>query len=324
MRFKVIINACSPVFLRRVEEVCAFIDAHKTLFRVNHYTDAEALVFYSQEDVEEQLAEKLPFRKIKLIKLKHYQPEPILYALEELEGQNPADLYIFTGDLAGNELAVRFASRMKSSSLVAVEKLDRQQGNMIGSKKVYSGNLLGSFHFIKKPYCLSLARGMNRIETSLPRQKKNINYFDYSTYNDERVPVQCREISKTEEQCFDKAQFVIAVGRGAGNREAVAHLERISRQLGAELGVSRPVVMNAWAPLNRLIGASGNVIAPDICLALAVSGSPPFYYGIENSKLIIAVNTDKEAPLVKAADLVIIDDYKVIIEELCKLIVKSN
>jgi len=320
----VIINACSPTFLRRVEEVCAFIDAHKTLIRANRYTDAEALVFYSQEVVENQLAENLPFRKIKLIKLKRYQPESILDVLEELESQNPADLYIFTGDLAGSELAVRFASRMKSSSLVAVEKLDRQQGNMIGRKKVYSGNLIGSFHLIKKPYCLSLARGMNRIETSLPSQKKNINYFDYSTYTDEQIPINYKEMSKTEEQCFDKAQFVIVVGRGAGNREAVAHLERIAQQLGAELGVSRPVAMNAWAPLNRLIGASGNVIAPDICLALAVSGSPPFYYGIEKSNLIIAVNTDKEAPLVKAADLVIIEDYKVIIEELCKLIIKSN
>ena len=321
MNCKVIINACSPAFLSRAEETASFLQTHRSIIDSNAETE-EAVVFYADGNNKEKITSDLPFQVICLVKIKHYQPELILDILTEFEKNNPADIYLFSGDFSGNELAVRFARRFKGSSLVAVENIAVNEGELSGIKKVYSGNLRGSFLFKKKPYCFSLAKGMNKLNLVIPENQKTISSYDYSAKPHdsslidylETPPCQGKEVS------LEKAKFMIAVGRGAGSSEEISRLKNLARDLGAELGVSRPVVMNAWVSMDRLIGASGSVASPEICLALAVSGSPPFYYGIEKSKKIIAVNHDGAAPIMKAADIVIIEDYKRVIDALYKLI----
>lgn len=325
MEYKIIINACSPSFMSRVEEAASFIKAHRSVLNNKPGTD-EAIIFYNDDTVKELVASGLPFQVISLVKVKHYQPELILKILKELEGNRPAEAYLFPGDFAGNELAVRFARRLNGSSMVTVEKIVVKTGRLFGLKKVYSGNLRGSFLLRKKPYCLSLARGMKKVEFAKSEGPQKTVMHDYSSLPDDLHLAEYLEtpVPEINEKSFEKADFIIAVGRGAGSGKEISRLTNIARELGAELGVSRPVVMNAWAPLDRLIGASGAVVSPNICLALAVSGSPPFYYGIEGSKKIIAVNHDEHAPVTKAADLVIIEDYKKVIEALVKLIRREN
>ncbi len=321
MKSKVMINACSPAFLSRAEEAASFLQTHRSTIDSSTET-GEAVVFYTDENIKNKITSSLPFRVIRLVKIKHYQPELVLDILTEFEKNSPADIYIFPGDLSGNELAVRFAWRLKGSSLVAVEKIEANEGKLSGTKKVYSGNLRGSFLFQRKPYCFSLAKGMNRLDLALPEDQKTISSHEYSAKPcDSPITEYLVTPSSPESEArLEKANFVIAAGRGSGSGEEISRLKDIARELGAELGVSRPVVMNAWAPIDRLIGASGSVVSPDICLALAVSGSPPFYYGIEKSKKIIAVNNDDDVPIIKAADLAIVDDYKKVIDALLKVV----
>lgn len=321
MKCKAVINACTPAFPDRVAEIAAFLETHQQIIGQDP-ENTEALIFYPAEMSPEKVLEELPFQNTHLLRIKHYQPEVILVALEELEKGNPADLYLFTGDLTGSELSVRFARRMNGSSLVAVEKLARHDEGLVGIKKVYSGNLEGSFLFGRKPYCIALARGLDKSLTKRPKIADSITSQDYSNIAGNPNLISYHETLFESEQTLERAPFIIAVGRGAGSQAELKRLEDIALKIGAELGVSRPVVMNAWAPLNRLIGASGKVVAPEVCLVMAVSGSQPFYYGIEKSKVIIAVNIDKQAPIMKAADVVIVDDYRKIIDALAELIVK--
>ncbi len=323
MRCKVIINACSSSYPGRAEEAAAFIAAHSSIIGTEHAESTEAVIFYSDEDTSEDLRNNTLFQHIKLIKIIHYQPGLVLKILEAIESRYPADIYIFSGDFSGNELAVRFARRLEGSSLAAVERVTVKQNQLIGIKKVYSGNLRGSFHFKKKPYCLSLARGMNRVEPNSPQDRKEITSLDYSAKRADHHIINYSETPKQEDQRLEKARLVFAVGRGCGSKDEIMRLENIAKTLHAELGVSRPVYMNAWAPLDRLLGASGTVASPDICIALAVSGSPPFYYGIEKSKIIIAINTDPDAPIVKAADLAVIEDYRKVIGLIIELVRKE-
>ena len=323
MKIKAIINACSPACKARAEEITCFIQANRSVIGKT-YEAGEAVVFYADEHTAADLKSCLPFKTIRMVKVKHYQPELILNILETSEGGSPADIYLFPGDWAGNELAARFAWRLKGSSLVAVEEITIEDDKLIGIKKVYSGNLRGSFLFRKKPYCFSLARGLKRLGTDIDTEEKTFTFHDYSSAALVAHLNNYLESPKEYENQIEKASFIIAAGRGTGSSREISRLQNIARELGAELGVSRPVVMNAWAPLDSLIGASGAVISPEICLALAVSGSPPFYYGIEKSKKIIAVNRDEYAPIFKAADIVIIDDYKKVIDTLFKLVTNEK
>ena len=120
------------------------------------------------------------------------------------------------------------------------------------------------------------------------------------------------------------ADMVLVAGQGVKSRENIEILERIAHNLGAGLGASRPVVMAAWVDMNRLVGASGSVISPKVCLALGVSGAGMFNAGIERAEFIAAVNTDKDAPIFKIADVGIVDDCMAVLEELEKLILSSR
>jgi len=80
------------------------------------------------------------------------------------------------------------------------------------------------------------------------------------------------------------------------------------------------VVMNAWIDMNRLIGASGLIISPKICLAVGVSGTGVFSAGIKNSGFIVAINIDGKAPIFQIADVGIVGDLKTVLLELEKVI----
>jgi electron transfer flavoprotein alpha subunit len=94
--------------------------------------------------------------------------------------------------------------------------------------------------------------------------------------------------------------------------------------MGAAFGVSRPVAMNAWAPLDRLVGVSGMRAAPGLCIVVGASGAPAFYWGIEKAAFIAAIDTDEHAPIVRNADVAILDDGVAVIEELAQIIAAAR
>jgi electron transfer flavoprotein alpha subunit len=90
--------------------------------------------------------------------------------------------------------------------------------------------------------------------------------------------------------------------------------------MGAEFGASRPVVMNAWAPRERLIGVSGTRTAPLLCIVVGASGAPALHWGIEKAAFIVAINPDQAAPIVAGSDAAVLDDGVAVVEELAEII----
>ena len=90
--------------------------------------------------------------------------------------------------------------------------------------------------------------------------------------------------------------------------------------MGADFGVSRPVAMNAWAPMDRLMGVSGTRAAPALCIVAGASGAPALYWGIEKAGLIVAVNPDERAPIVANSDAALLDDAVAVLEELAEIV----
>ncbi len=319
MRYKVVLNGCSPGFSSQCRAVNAFLADTAALD-----TEAQTIVFYNNPALMQPLIKETPTTLLHLVKIAEYEAETVLLLLAELESSNPAELYLFPGDYAGSELAVRFAGRLGGSSLVGVENLRLESDHIICAKPVYNGHLQGTFKLRKRPFCLSLARSISGRGNNQASEKRNVNKSDCT---DEPLPAHLMErLVETAESLgeLEEARFVVAGGRGINSKVNYMKLQQIASYLGAALGVSRPVAMNGWAPLAKLIGVSGAIISPEVCLALAVSGSPAFFSGIERSKHIIALNIDPQAAIVKNADLAVIDDYKAILTELTRLIEKDK
>jgi len=105
-----------------------------------------------------------------------------------------------------------------------------------------------------------------------------------------------------------EAKVVVSCGRGAGSPEGFGIIEELAGMLGGAVGCSRAVTMAGWRPHTDQVGQTGTKIAPDIYIACGISGATQHMAGCKGAKLILAVNTDPEAPILASADYAVIGD----------------
>lgn len=112
------------------------------------------------------------------------------------------------------------------------------------------------------------------------------------------------------------ADVVVAGGRGVGGREGFRLLEELARRLGGAVAASRQAVDNGWVPFHRQVGLSGRTIAPKLYVACGISGSPHHLVGMKSSGSVIAINTDRRAPIMGIADLALCGDLSEVVSAL--------
>lgn len=115
------------------------------------------------------------------------------------------------------------------------------------------------------------------------------------------------------------ADFLLSIGRGIGEREAIPDFEQLAEKLGATLSVSRPLVDAGWIPSSRQVGQSGKTVKPKVYLALGISGAVQHLAGMKTSGTIIAVNTDPEAAIFSVAHYGAVADLHEVAEALAEL-----
>ncbi len=115
------------------------------------------------------------------------------------------------------------------------------------------------------------------------------------------------------------ADFLLAIGRGIGDKENIQTFEHLAEKMGATLAVSRPLVDAGWMPGSRQVGQSGKTVKPKVYLAMGISGAVQHLAGMKASGTIIAVNTDPEAAIFSTAHYGAVTDLFEVAEELGKL-----
>ncbi|MCP3892974.1 MAG: electron transfer flavoprotein subunit alpha/FixB family protein [Desulfobulbaceae bacterium] len=107
-----------------------------------------------------------------------------------------------------------------------------------------------------------------------------------------------------------KASVIVSAGRGVGKPENIAMVAELAKALGGEYGASRPVVDSEWVEHNRQVGTTGQTVAPKLYVACGISGAIQHLAGMKKSEFIIAINTDKDAPIGEVADVLVVADLK--------------
>lgn len=313
MRYHFVLNG----YLQNCQKLMQEMKSFKEIY-LSGVEEGITYLYCKSEDAVRQMEGKLT-ENVSVLTAEEYVPETFLKELETLA--DPEDIYIFGSDYSGEELAVRLAARLSGSSLTAVNSIieNGTEAEIKVGKMVYSNHMEAVFCMKKRPYCISLAKGLAKKELCPGK----MHVTEVHTCDENAAASYIIESSfeaEEQEKGLEEAKVLIAAGRGIGKKENIEVLKELADKTGGQVGVSRPAAMNAWLPMNHLIGVSGAMTNPDICITAGVSGAAAFYAGIEKSKFIAAVNTDEKAPIMKNADVVIIEDFKPFIEALNKLL----
>ncbi len=134
--------------------------------------------------------------------------------------------------------------------------------------------------------------------------------IDVGTDNTDTITFSGYEKDATGDVALDKAEVIVSAGRGVGEADGLTLIKALAAVFHGEYGASRPIVDAGWTQPNRQIGVTGQVVSPKLYMACGISGAIQHLMGMKNSDFVVAINTDKDAPISDVADVMVVADLK--------------
>ena len=245
--------------------------------------------------------------------LKDYQADAYVSVMEKVINQVKPLVLILGQTDSGRDLAPRLAFRLgKAVTMDCVDlAIDPASKRLLQTKPVYGGNALAVFVSETDPQMVTIrTKAMTALEPDASRKGEIVNIaagLDASTI---RTRVLNRVVEEVAGIKIEDAGTVVSGGRGIGSAEGFKQLEELAKLLKGAVGASRPPCDNGWVPDTVQVGLTGKIIAPELYIAVAISGSSQHMSGCSGAKTIIAINKDKEANIFRHARFGVVGDWK--------------
>jgi len=183
-------------------------------------------------------------------------------------------------------------------------------------RPIYAGNILQTVKALDSIKLLTLRTSVFQYA----KDKVNINDIKQQSIQltqsfDKTKYIRC-EMTQSKRPELSSAKIIVSGGRGLQNAQNFHMLESLADKLNAAIGASRAAVDAGWVPNDFQVGQTGKIVAPELYFAIGISGAIQHAAGIKDSKIIVAINKDSEAPIFKIADFGIVGDLFEIVPEL--------
>ncbi|HKW58248.1 MAG TPA: electron transfer flavoprotein subunit alpha/FixB family protein [Candidatus Dormibacteraeota bacterium] len=236
-----------------------------------------------------------------------YIAEPATDALAALYEKEKPDLILFGFTPDSREVAGRLAARLGAGLISNASDIAAQDGGFVARVPYFGGAKLASMKANGKP-AIVLVRPKS-FEASESGGTAEVKQLDITiAAASRRAHIAERVAEASEKVKLEDARVVVSGGRGLGGPQNFPMLEDLANALGGAVGASRAVVDAGWVPYSMQVGQTGKSVRPGVYIAVGISGAMQHTVGMKTSKVIIAINKDAEAPIMKMADLGVVGD----------------
>ena len=251
--------------------------------------------------------------------LKYYTTDGYTKVICDLANERKPGILFIGATFIGRDLGPRVAARL-STGLTAdctVLDVDVEKADLLATRPAFGGNLMATIACPDhRPQMATVRPG---VFSKLADEDRNFTVEKVEVkLQDSDIRTKIVEIVKEAKDIVDisEANFIVSGGRGVGSKENFAILKELADALGGTVAGSRAAVENEWIERDYQVGQTGKTVRPTIYIACGISGAIQHVAGMQDSDLIIAINKDATAPIMKAADYAIVGDLLKVVPEM--------
>jgi len=240
-----------------------------------------------------------------------YNPDAYIPLLADLIRRERPSIVLWGATDQGRDLASRVAARLGTGLASNCTRVDlSEDGLLVMTRPAYGGK--ASCNVIcpqARPQMATLQAGAVPAKRPDPSRQAQVIAVDVSL-SSQSLRLRLEEVIKIPPSALDvtEAEVIVAGGRGVGGEEGFRLVEQLAHLMGAAVAASRPAVDAGWAPYERQVGLSGKTVAPRLYIACGISGVNHHVVGMRDSRAVVAIDQDAQAPIFQMADLKIVGD----------------
>jgi electron transfer flavoprotein alpha subunit len=245
--------------------------------------------------------------------------QPIVDVMAKVMTDNDFSYALFGGGLLGFEIGAGLTARLNAGVTMEVTAVNVADGKLVAERPILQDSQIADVGYVGEPgIIIGRLNAFDENETGGTAEVEDVQVelSEWST--------KARMVTRGEQRGADvnieDANILVGGGRGLGKAENFELAEELAESMGGAVAATRAVVDAGWYPYAAQIGQTGKTVAPDLYLALGISGAIQHKVGMQNSENILAINKDQNAPIFEFSDLGVVGDLHKIVPKLTEAI----
>jgi electron transfer flavoprotein alpha subunit len=231
------------------------------------------------------------------------------------------DAILFPATYDGRDIAARLSVKLDRPVLTNVVDLRAEDGTLVTSHAIFGGSEVANARFTGEGPGIFVVRAKSfTAESGGGAPAAVVPAEAPDTGATSAAKIVARHVEERVGPKLDEADVVVSGGRGLGEKDNYALIEELASLLHGAAGASRAIVDAGWVPYSHQVGQTGKTVKPTVYVACGISGATQHLVGMKNSKNIVAINKDQDAPIFSVADLGIVGDVHKVLPQLIEAI----